>query len=96
MHELDEKRRYYKHLCLHPKQNECCDVKTHAHTISQQAVLSLIAENGEALMPVVYGITNEFEMKPMGIEHILRPQPVFVLFLMSLETQFFMVNLICQ
>ncbi len=68
MHELDEKRRHYEHLCLHPKQDECCDVKTHAHTISQQAVLSLIAENSEVLMPVVYGITNEFEMKPMGIE----------------------------
>jgi len=68
MHELDEKRRHYKRLCLHPKQDECCDVKTDAHTISQQAVLSLIAENGEVLMPVVYGITNELEMKPMGIE----------------------------
>ena len=68
MHELDEKRRHYKHLCLHPYQVECCDVKIHAHTISQEAVLSLIAENGEVLMPVVYGITNEFKMKPMGIE----------------------------
>lgn len=68
MHELDERRRHYKRLCLHPKQNECCNVKTDAHTISQQAVLSLIAEHSEVLMPVVYGITNEFEMKPMGIE----------------------------
>jgi len=68
MHELDEKRRHFKHLCLHPKQDECSNVKTHAHTISQQAVLSLIAENSEVLMPIVYGITNKFEMKPMGIE----------------------------
>ncbi len=68
MHELDKIRRNFKHLCLHPKKDECCDVKTHAHTISQKAVLSLIAENGEVLMPVVYGITNEFKMKPMGIE----------------------------
>jgi len=68
MNELDERRRRYKHLCLHPKQDKCSVIKSHAHTISQQAVLSLIAEGGEVLMPVVYGITNEFEMKLMGIE----------------------------
>lgn len=68
MHELDEKRRHYKRLCLHPKQDECCAVKTHAHTISQKAVLALLADNGIVLMPVVHGVTNEFEMEPMGIE----------------------------
>lgn len=68
MQELDEKRRHFKHMCLHPNQDECCNVKTHAHTISRKAVLSLIAENNIVLMPVVNVITNEFEMKPMSIK----------------------------
>lgn len=58
----------YKKLCLHPKQNECSDTKTHAHTISQKAVLDLIAENGKVLMPLAFGITNGFKMEPLGIE----------------------------
>ena len=68
MDELDKKRKRYKHICLHPDQENCCDIKTHAHTISQKAVLSLIAENGTVLMPVIYGISNEFKMERMGIE----------------------------
>lgn len=67
MDELDKKRRHYKHICLHPQKDKCCNVKTHAHTISQKAVLSLIAENSEVLMPVVHGVTNEFKMERMGI-----------------------------
>lgn len=68
MVELDALRRKYRKTCLHPKSEECSDVKTHAHSISQKAVLDLIAEHGNVLMPVVYGVTNEFQMKPMGIE----------------------------
>lgn len=58
----------YKKLCLHPQQNECSNTKTHAHTISQKAVLDLISENGKVLMPLAFGITNEFRMEPLGIE----------------------------
>lgn len=68
MAELDTRRRKYRKICLHPKSDQCSGVKTHAHSISQKAVLELIAEHGNVLMPVVYGITNEFQMKPMGIE----------------------------
>ncbi len=68
MDELDKKRKRYRHICLHPQKDKCCNVKTHAHTISQEAVLSLIAENSEVLMPVVHGVTNEFKMERMGIE----------------------------
>lgn len=68
MDEYDKKRRKYRHLCLHPKQVECSDIKTHAHTISQKAVLSLIANNGIVLMPIAFGITNEFKIYPIGIE----------------------------
>lgn len=68
MVELDELRRKYRKLCLHPKNTECSIVKSHAHSISQKAVLDLIAENGSVLMPIVYGVTGEFKMKPMGIE----------------------------
>lgn len=68
MAELDTRRRKYRKICLHPKNYECSDVKTHAHSISQKAVLDLIAEKGNVLMPVVYGVTNEFQMKPKGIE----------------------------
>lgn len=68
MAELDTLRRKYRKICLHPKSNECSDVKAHAHSISQKAVLELIADQGEVLMPVVYGVTNEFQMKSMGIE----------------------------
>lgn len=67
MDELDYKRRHYKHVCLHPQQDKCCDIKTHAHTISREAVLSLISENNEVLMPVVNGVANEFKMERMGI-----------------------------
>ncbi|WP_026478222.1 hypothetical protein [Alkaliphilus transvaalensis] len=68
MAELDTRRRNYRKICLHPKGDECSEIKSHAHSISQKAVLDLIAEHGNVLMPVVYGITNEFQMKPMGIE----------------------------
>ncbi|NFN44445.1 SEC-C domain-containing protein [Clostridium botulinum] len=68
MAELNKLRRNYMKICLHPKGEECSDVKTHAHSISQYAVLELIAEQGSVLMPIVYEITNEFRMKPMGIE----------------------------
>lgn len=68
MAELDTRRRKYRKICLHPKCDECSEIKTHAHSISQKAVLDLIAEHGNVFMPVVYGITNEFQMKPMGIE----------------------------
>ena len=68
MDELDTRRRKYRKICLHPKSEECSDIKAHAHSISQKAVLDLISEHGSVLMPVVYGITNEFQMKPMGIE----------------------------
>lgn len=68
MAELDKLRRKYRKICLHPKNDDCSKVKTHAHSISQKAVLDLIAEHGNVLMPVVYGVTNEFQMKPMGIE----------------------------
>jgi len=67
MDELDKKRRHYKRICLHP-QKDMCNNKIHAHTISQEAVLSLIAENGEVLMPVVHGPTNKFIMERVGIE----------------------------
>lgn len=67
MDELDKKRKHYKHICLHP-QKDMCDYKIHAHTISQEAVLSLIADNSEVLMPVVHGITNRFKMERIGIE----------------------------
>ncbi|NFG41026.1 SEC-C domain-containing protein [Clostridium botulinum] len=68
MAELDTQRRRYRRICLHTKSDECSDVKCHAHSISQKAVLDLIAEHGKVLMPVVYGITGKFQMKPMGIE----------------------------
>ena len=59
MAELDTRRRKYRKICLHPKCDECSDIKTHAHSISQKAVLNLISELGNVLMPVVYGVTNE-------------------------------------
>ncbi|GAA0741248.1 SEC-C domain-containing protein [Clostridium oceanicum] len=65
---LDDLRRKYRKICLHPKSDECSYIKSHAHSISQKAVLNLIAERGEVLMPVVYGVTNEFRMKSMGVE----------------------------
>lgn len=68
MAELDTRRRKYRKICLHPNKYECSNVKTHAHSISQKAVLDLIAENGNVLMPVVYGITKKNQMKPMGVE----------------------------
>ena len=68
MHELEKLRRNYRKICLHPKQHECSKQKTHAHTISQKAVLDLIAQNGQVLMPIMYGVDSEFKMKPLGIE----------------------------
>lgn len=68
MAELNTRRRKYRKICLHPKSYECSNTKTHAHSISQKAVLDLIAEHQSVLMPVVNGITNEFLMNPMSIE----------------------------
>lgn len=68
MYEFDKLHNKYKKVCLHPKTDECSTVKTHAHTISQKAVLELIAEDGKVLMPIVFGIENEFRMEPVGIE----------------------------
>ena len=68
MQEFDKLHNTYKKICLHPNKSECSRVKTHAHTISQKAVLELIAENGIVLMPIVFGIRNEFRMEPRGIE----------------------------
>lgn len=68
MQEFDKLHNTYKKMCLHPNKSECSRVKTHAHTISQKAVLELIAENGIVLMPIVFGIRNEFRMEPRGIE----------------------------
>lgn len=68
MAKLDEERRRYTKICLHPIQDECSETMAHAHSISQNAVLELIAEKGHVLMPVVYGITGELQMKPLGIE----------------------------
>lgn len=68
MQELDKSRNTYKKICMHPNKSECSSVKTHAHTISQKAVLELIAENGIVLMPIFFGIKNEFRMEPRGIE----------------------------
>ena len=59
MQEFDKLHNTYKKMCLHPNKSECSRVKTHAHTISQKAVLELIAENGIVLMPIVFGIRNE-------------------------------------
>lgn len=66
--EMDKKRKRYKHICLHPQQEQCSKQKIHAHTISQKAVLELIAEESKVLMPIVFGVTNEFKMQSMGIE----------------------------
>ena len=68
MQEFTKLHNKYKKLCLHPKQDECSNTKTHAHTISKKAVLDLIAENGVVLMPMEFGVTNEFRMEPLGIE----------------------------
>lgn len=68
MQEFDKLHNTCKKICLHPNKSECSRVKTHAHTISQKAVLELIAENGIVLMPIVFGIRNEFRMEPRGIE----------------------------
>ena len=68
MQEFDKLHNTYKKMCLHPNKSECSRVKTHAHTISQKAVLELIAENGIVLMPIVFGIRNGFRMEPRGIE----------------------------
>lgn len=68
MHELEKSRRNYRKICLHPKQHECSKQKIHAHTISQKAVLDLIAQNGQVLMPIMYGVDSEFKMKSLGIE----------------------------
>lgn len=68
MCELEKLRRNYRKICLHPEQCECSKQKTHAHTISQKAVLDLIAQDGHVLMPVMYGVDNEFKMKSLGIE----------------------------
>ena len=68
MHESEKSRRNYRKICLHPKQHECSKQKIHAHTISQKAVLDLIAQNGQVLMPIMYGVDSEFKMKSLGIE----------------------------
>ena len=67
MSEFDKMHKNYKKICLHPNQSECGE-KVHAHTISQKAVLELIAENGKVLMPIVFGVENKFRMQPLGIE----------------------------
>jgi hypothetical protein len=68
MQEFDKLHNTYKKICMHPQKSECSRVKTHAHTISQKAVLELIADRGMVLMPIVFGISNEFRMEPRGIE----------------------------
>lgn len=68
MHEFDTIHKKYKKICLHPKQSECGQLKIHAHTISQKAVLEIIAEKGIVLMPIVFGVENQFRMQPLGIE----------------------------
>lgn len=68
MAEFDRCHKNYKRICMHPKKNECSEGKTHAHTISQKAVLELIAQNGLVLMPIMFGVKNEFKMEPVGIE----------------------------
>lgn len=64
---INQMRKKYKKVCLHPRQNEC-GTMIHAHTISQKSVLSTIAYNGEVLMPVVGEPNKMFQMKRMGIE----------------------------
>ena len=66
--DADNIRRIYKPCCMHPQQEKCRKVGIKAHTISKQSVLSLISKDREVLMPIVYRITGELSMKPMGIE----------------------------
>ena len=68
MSEFDKAHRNYKKICMHPNQSECSSIKTHAHTISQKAVLELIAENKHVLMPIEFGISRTLKMHPMPIE----------------------------
>lgn len=62
--ELMKLRSNYKKICLYPN---CTDRGIHAHTISQKAVLSLIAENDHVLMPIVE-VGKPVELIPRGIE----------------------------
>lgn len=68
MAEFDKLHNKYKKICMHPDKKNCSDVKTHAHTISQKAVLELIANNKYVLMPVELGISRQFKMQKMPIE----------------------------
>ena len=68
MSEFDKAHNSYRKICMHPKQHECSSVKTHAHTISQKAVLELLAENKYVLMLIEFGILRAFKMHPMPIE----------------------------
>lgn len=68
MAERDKCLKNYKKICMHPQKDECSVGKTHAHTISQKAVLELIAQAGIVLMPIMFGVKNEFKMEPVGIE----------------------------
>lgn len=61
-------RKRFTKLCLHPSNEECSKDKIHAHTISEKAVLKLIAKEGVVLMPVLNPIEGNFEAKTSGIE----------------------------
>lgn len=57
-------RNNYKKMCLYPS---CADVGICAHTISQEAVLSLIAKDNHVLMPIVE-VSKPVDLILRGIE----------------------------
>ncbi len=62
--ELVKMRSNYKKVCLYPN---CSHKGIHAHTISQKAILSLIAENNHVLMPIVK-VCQPVDLIPQGID----------------------------
>lgn len=62
--ELMKLRSNYKKKCLYPN---CSNKGINAHTISQKAVLSLIADNNHVLMPIVK-VGQPVDLIPQGIE----------------------------
>lgn len=62
--ELMKLRSNYKKMCLYPN---CSNKGINAHTISQKAVLSLIADNDHVLMPIVK-VGQPVDLIPQGIE----------------------------